>query len=59
MSRELGSWFSWLLGRTSYEDMLGHWNAVGGPFRDGLNGATNYLVSSDPRYELPGPTPSW
>lgn len=55
MSRELGSGFSWLFGRFSYEDMLGHWNAVGGPFRDGLNGATKYVVSSDPRYELPWP----
>jgi dihydrofolate reductase len=35
-----------LLGRRSYEDMLGTWNATGGPFKDALNNAPKYVVSS-------------
>lgn len=47
--------FSWLFGRRSYEDMLQHWNSVGGPLADGLNGAVKYVASSSPRTELPWP----
>ena len=36
-----------LLGRWSYEHMLSHWNNAGGPFRDRLNEARKYVVSSD------------
>ena len=35
--------------------MLGHWNDVGGPFADGLNAATKYVVSSKGDSELPWP----
>ncbi|GAA4351781.1 dihydrofolate reductase family protein [Microbacterium rhizosphaerae] len=35
-----------LLGRRSYDDMLTHWNAQGGPFKDGLNSAPKYVVSA-------------
>ena len=35
--------------------MLGHWNDVGGPFADGLNAATKYVVSSQCDTELPWP----
>src|SRR3954465_15121733 len=47
--------FSWLFGRRSYEDMLRHWNSVGGPMADGLNGAVKYVASSNSRIELPWP----
>ncbi|WP_217702614.1 hypothetical protein [Nocardioides guangzhouensis] len=30
----MGPEFCWLFGRRSYEEMLGHWNAVGGPGDD-------------------------
>ena len=50
MSERMGEGFSWLFGRRSYEDMLSHWNEVGGPFKDGLNGPTKYVASSHPRH---------
>ena len=34
-----------LLGRRSYDDMLGFWNETGGPFKDALNGASKYVAS--------------
>jgi hypothetical protein len=37
-----------LLGRRSYEGMLGQWNKVGGPSADGLNRATKYVASRNP-----------
>src|SRR4051794_2941964 len=55
MGERMGDGFSWLFGRRSYDDMLSHWNAVGGPFKDGLNDATKYVASSDPHAELPWP----
>lgn len=58
MGSVMGDRFCWLFGRRSYEDMLGHWNAVGGPFKDGLNGTTKYVASSDPRATLPWPNSS-
>ena len=47
--------FAWLLGRRTYDQLLGHWNAVGGPFRDGLNGVHTYVASSDRGTVLPWP----
>jgi dihydrofolate reductase len=44
-----------LLGRRSYESMLGAWNERGGPFKDALNGATKYVVSRHPETQLPWP----
>jgi dihydrofolate reductase len=35
-----------LLGRRSYEDMLGYWNTQDSPFKDMLNGAPKYVVST-------------
>jgi dihydrofolate reductase len=35
--------------------MLGHWNAVGGPFKDGLNQTTKYVASSSPDIDLRWP----
>lgn len=47
MGAVMGDDFAWLFGRRSYDDMLTHWNEAGGPFRDGLNGVTKYVVTSD------------
>ncbi len=44
-----------LLGRRSYDDMLGAWNERGGPFKDALNAATKYVASSSPDTELKWP----
>ena len=55
ISERMGPDFSWLLGRRSYDDMLAHWNQVGGPFKDGLNQAQKLVASSDPDAELPWP----
>src|SRR5262249_42686352 len=44
-----------VLGRRSYEDMLGYWNAQGGPFKDGLNNAPKYVASRTLREPLPWP----
>jgi dihydrofolate reductase len=51
----MGQDFSWLFGRRSYEDMLGHWNEVGGPYKDGLNNTLKYVASSNPDLNLPWP----
>ena len=55
MSERMGPEFCWLFGHRSYDDMLGHWNRVGGPFKDGLNGAPKYVASSDPGADLSWP----
>ncbi len=55
MGRRMGDGFAWLFGRRSYDDMLGHWNEVGGPFKDGLNNTQKYVASSDPDADLPWP----
>ena len=55
LGERMGQGFSWLFGRRSYEDMLGHWNEVGGPFKDGLNQTVKYVASSDPHAPLPWP----
>ena len=44
-----------LLGRRSYEDMLAAWNAKGGPYKDGLNNARKYIVSSSSTTRLKWP----
>src|SRR3954451_7200823 len=58
MGERMGEDFSWLLGHRSYDDMLGHWNAVGGPFKDGLNDRLKFVASADPDAELPWPNSS-
>ncbi|MCH5643569.1 dihydrofolate reductase family protein [Gordonia sp. ABSL49_1] len=55
MGPVMGADFSWLFGMRSYEDMLSHWNAVGGPFKEGLNNTTKYVASSRPDAELAWP----
>jgi dihydrofolate reductase len=44
-----------LLGRRSYEDMLGYWNTQDSPFKDRLNNANKYVVSRTLREPLPWP----
>ena len=44
-----------LLGRRSYEEMLRSWNARGGPYKDALNNAPKYVVSSNPATKLDWP----
>lgn len=47
--------FSWLFGRRSYDDMLGYWKEVGGPFKGGLNHVHKYAATSSPD-DLPWPS---
>jgi dihydrofolate reductase len=44
-----------LLGRRSYEDMLGYWNTQDSPFRDMLNNAPKYVASRTLPEPLPWP----
>ena len=44
-----------LLGRRSYEDMLGYWNTQDSPFKDMLNSAPKYVASTTLREPLPWP----
>ncbi len=61
---EVGKWIgppsaggsgAMLMGRLSYEDMLGHWNQAGGPFKDALNAATKYVASQNASTKLEWP----
>lgn len=44
-----------LMGRRSYEGMLGHWNRAGGPFKEALNAAQKYVASRNPSTHLEWP----
>lgn len=44
-----------LLGRRSYEGMLGAWNAKGGPYKDALNKVPKFVVSRSAATELAWP----
>jgi dihydrofolate reductase len=44
-----------LLGRRSYEDMLGYWNTQDSPFKDMLNSAPKYVASTTLREPLRWP----
>lgn len=44
-----------LLGRRSYEDMLGYWNTQDSPFKDALNMAPKYVASRTLGEPLPWP----
>jgi dihydrofolate reductase len=44
-----------LLGRRSYEDMLGYWNTQDSPFKGILNSAPKYVASRTLREPLPWP----
>jgi dihydrofolate reductase len=44
-----------LLGRRSYEDMLGYWNTQDSPFKEMLNSAPKHVASRTLREPLPWP----
>ena len=44
-----------LLGRFSYESMLGYWNTQESPFKEGLNNAPKYVASRTLSEPLPWP----
>jgi dihydrofolate reductase len=44
-----------LLGRWTYEEMLGYWNTQDSPFKEGLNNAPKYVVSRTLREPLAWP----
>lgn len=44
-----------LLGRRSYDDMLGYWNTQDSPFKDALNNAPKYVASRTLREPMPWP----
>jgi dihydrofolate reductase len=50
-----GGLAGWLFGRRTYEDLLGSWNARGGPFREALNNAHKYVASTNPATRLDWP----
>jgi dihydrofolate reductase len=52
---EEGGGLQLLLGRRSYEGMLGYWNTQDNPFKDGLNNAPKYVASTTLREPLPWP----
>ncbi len=41
-----GGLAGWLFGRRTYEELLSHWNAQGGPFKDALNDSPKYVAST-------------
>jgi dihydrofolate reductase len=55
MAERTGGNHAWLFGRWSYEQLLGTWNARGGPFKDALNNARKYVASSNPTTRLEWP----
>ena len=50
-----GGLAGWLFGRRTYEGLLAHWNAQGGPFKDALNNSPKYVVSTTLTDPLPWP----
>ena len=52
---EEGGGLQLLLGRRSYEDMLGYWNTQDSPFKEGLNNAPKYVASRTLAEPLPWP----
>jgi dihydrofolate reductase len=50
-----GGLAGWLFGRRTYDDLLAHWNREGGPFKDALNQASKYVVSTTLTEPLPWP----
>lgn len=47
--------YAWLFGRRTYDGLLTHWNAQGGPFKDALNNIQKYVASNDPSTKLDWP----
>jgi dihydrofolate reductase len=56
MGARMGQSGGLLLGRRTYEDLLSHWNSVpDNPFREPLNGARKWVVSTTLEEPLPWP----
>jgi len=55
MGERMGGDHAFLFGRRTYEELLGSWNAQGGPFKDALNNTGKYVASSNPRTRLDWP----
>jgi dihydrofolate reductase len=55
MGERMGTDRAFLFGRRTYEDLLAHWNAQGGPFKDALNNARKYVASSNSATRLDWP----
>jgi len=55
MGERMGGDRAFLFGRRTYEQLLGSWNARGGPFKDALNDARKYVASSNPEARLEWP----
>jgi dihydrofolate reductase len=53
--RRLAASGGYLLGRRTYQDVLGHWNTQDSPFRDALNNAHKYVASDTLTEPLPWP----
>lgn len=41
-----GGLAGWLFGRRTYEELLAHWNAEGGPFKEALNNSPKYVAAT-------------
>ena len=50
-----GGLSGWLFGRRTYEGLLEHWNATGGPFKEALNNTPKYVASTTLTEPLPWP----
>jgi dihydrofolate reductase len=50
-----GGLAGWLFGRWTYEQLLSHWNAQGGPFKEALNSSPKYVASTTLKQPLPWP----
>jgi hypothetical protein len=48
---------AWLFGHRTYDGLLSHWNAQGGPVKDSLNGIHKYVASNSPAHGSRGQTP--
>lgn len=55
MGERMSADFAWLFGRRTYEDLLASWNALGGPFKDSLNGTRKYVASAHADTDLRWP----
>lgn len=51
----MGEGNRFLLGRRSYEGMLGYWNTTESPFKEALNSAEKYIASRTLQEPLPWP----
>lgn len=55
MGERMGDDHAFLFGRRTYEELLGSWNAQGGPFKEALNSTRKYVASRNPKAHLQWP----